>query len=174
MRIFGRLLPAAIAGAAIALSPAVARADQSHHFFAPGVLFGFGAKIDDDILGILGGEVDYTYYPDEVYLLGIGAYGQAYTVGFDHVRFSFGPQVNFAIGGLEAGISIEQEDKKHSTTVGAQLTPFVSIGLLSLGCKIGVPFYAAGPNKGYAVDVGMNITLKWPFPLNGDYIGRLF
>lgn len=169
-----RLLPAATLGAAVVIAPALAQAEQAHHFFAPGVLFGFGGKIDDDLLGILGGEITYTGYPNETYLLGVGGFAQVYTVGFDHARFAFGPQVNFAIGGMELGVSIEQEDKKHSTTVGMQVTPFVSIGFLSLGCKIGIPFYAAGPLRSYAVDVGMNVAMKFPIPMDGDYIGRLF
>jgi hypothetical protein len=163
-----------VAGSLFALAPSVARADAAKHFLSPGLYGGFLGHVDENIQGVLGAELDYTYYPDDTYALGIGAFTQVHTVGFDHIRIAFGPQVNYTLGGLEAGLFIEEGSPDRSTTLGAHISPFVSVGFISLGLRIGVPLHAVDGDRTYAVDVGLSATLKWPAPLDGDYIGNWF
>jgi hypothetical protein len=169
------LLPKVVC-AALTLSAAIlitepASAEKgAHHFISPGLAVGFSAHIEDPVQGILGGELDYTYYPWDPLTVGFGGFAQVQTMGIDHIRVGFGPQFNLTVFGTELGVYIEDEDEDSSTTMGLQVAPFVSIGFMSLAFRLGVPFYRAGAAPAHAVDMGLLITLKWPIPLGGDYL----
>lgn len=168
---------AALGAAAIlaALSEKEAAADegsagQSHHFLAPGLLAGVTGHLNAPLLGAIGGELAYTYYPAKPYTLGVGAFAQAQSVGLQHLRAALGAQFNFFVGGIELGGSYEQGKDGKASTLGVQLSPFVSIGWVSAAFRIGLPVAALvdGADR-YAVDLGLIMTAKIPIPLNGTY-----
>lgn len=167
---------AAVGASIIALFPARAEAARgARDFLAPGILFGFSGRPggDQDVQAHFGAELTFTHYPGAPYQLGVGAFTQIYAVGFDHVRAAIGPQVNYMFGGLELGLCVEQEDRLNSTSLGVQVAPFASIGFLSISFRIVFPFYGFGPAPAYTPDLGLAFSFKWPFPLGGDYIGRI-
>jgi hypothetical protein len=143
---------------------------QSHHFLSPGLLAGVTGHLNAPVLGAIGGELSYTYYPAKPYTLGVGAFAQAQSVGLKHLRAALGAQFNFAVGGVEIGGSFEQGKDGKASTFGVQIAPFVSIGWVSAAFRIGLPVAALvdGTDR-YAVDLGLIMTAKIPIPLSGSY-----
>jgi hypothetical protein len=153
----------------LAAREASAEGGQAHHFIAPGILGGATGHVDSPVFGQLGIDVTYTYYPARPLTLGVGAFLQAQSVGFEHFRAALGGQFNFWIFGTELGAYIELGSKDKATTFGIQLTPFVSVGFASVGLQLGLPVAQLTAGEKYAVDVGFIGTLKVPIPLDGTY-----
>lgn len=154
---------------AFVAAPTRAEARTARHFVTAGLLTGFASKLGSGIEGTLGGELDYTFYPWKPYDFGVGGFAQVHTVAFDHVRAAAGPQINYTLGGAELGLFVEQGGASYGTSLGAQITPFVSVGIVSLGFRVGIPFYALGSSPRYPVDLGLSATLKCPYPIDGSF-----
>ena len=96
-------------------------------------------------------------------------FSQVQSVGtFDHGRFALGPQVNYHIVGLELGGAIETGSDQYAATASVHIAPFLSAGFASAAFRIGIPVAALTENGGtYPTDLGLVMTLKWPYPLHG-------
>jgi hypothetical protein len=151
--------------AAIALSAPAARAEKRFHIISPGFLWGVTKQLNDaPAWGAVGGELTYAYlfYQGEQWA-GVGAFAQAQTVGFHHLRAALGPQVTYAIGGLELGPYIEAGEDAYATTIGLHASPFVTVGLASAALRVGIPVATTSEGARYGVDLGVVFTLKLPF-----------
>jgi hypothetical protein len=175
---------ALLASTALLLAARGASADpgpgQAHNFISAGALAGFSGHIESPIVGALGGEVTYTYYPSSAFLFGVGAFVQGQSVGFTHFRAAVGPQFNLWIFGAELGAFIEEGAKADPTmilrsmTFGLHLAPFVSIGFASVALRIGIPLAGLTTGQVYATDIGLIGTIKIPIPLDGSYMDFKF
>jgi hypothetical protein len=172
--VFLRRSAALLVATALLLSASEALADddageRAHNFLAVGGLIGFTGHLDAPVLGALGATLSYTSYPWDPYFIGVGAFAEVESVGFKHVRAALGGQLNVMIAGLEVGASIEQGGDGKATTFGAQLSPFVSIGIVSVAFRIGIPIAALVEGDRYATDLGLVATTKIPIPLDGTF-----
>ena len=160
---------AALCAAALLLTATPVSAQQAQDFITLGPSFGFAAHLGTPIAGLLGAEVTYTHYEDNI-PVGLGVFTQVHSVGFEHTRAALGPQVNLNTFGLELGPFIEERSPGYGTTVGLQACPFASIGVLSLAMRISIPFTALAQEESYAVELGLVVAVKAPIAIGGKLI----
>lgn len=132
---------------------------------SPGFLWGVSKQLNDEpAWGALGGELTYAYiFKVKDNFVGLGAFGQASSVGFHHMRFAVGPQFTYAVAGLELGPYIETRKDAYATTIGLQASPFLTLGVISAAFRAGIPLTTTSEGNKYGVDLGAVFTIKLPF-----------
>lgn len=98
---------------------------------------------------------------------GYGAFlrGEA-ILGESHARFSAGGQATYNFIGVELGASHATESPLLAATTSLQATPFLTVGVCSLGLRVSVPVVAWQEEKpAQGVELGLYLTLKYPFLL---------
>ena len=150
-------------------TPFVARATfmngkfEGETYLNPGFLLGAVFR-EGHIEGALGVEVSVHHFTQEG--LGVGGFGQ-----WQHLSSSFrlcgGVQVSFAEKaqgfGVEMGAAHEAGDVRFAGTTSVHFAPFVSIGLVTMSFRVGIPFHSSDPSlPGRGVEGGMNLALKLP------------
>jgi hypothetical protein len=157
-------LTASAALAVLASSSPAAGADKTFHIISPGFLWGVTKQLNDaPAWAALGGELTYAYIEHHGDFVGFGAFAQVQSVGFHHLRAAVGPQVTYAVFGLELGPYIETAKDRYATTIGLQASPFITVGVLSAAFRAGIPLAATTEGTRYGVDLGAVFTLKLPF-----------
>lgn len=115
----------------------------------------------------IGGEASYVLYPSlSLTPVGLGAFAQAQWQqgNGDTVRIDVGPQINWAIFGLEVGYSYRGADDLHRATHAVHLGPFFSMAIASFAPRVSLPVTTAtGGAPTHPVMLDLAITLKWPF-----------
>ena len=174
MKLIKKALGASAAFAIVALSSPPARAEKTFHIVSPGLLWGVTKQLNDaPAWGALGGELTYSYvFKTRNLFMGLGAFGQAQTVGFHHFRAAAGPQMTFTLAGLEVGPYIETAKDTYATTVGVHASPFFTLGVFSVAFRAAIPLTTTTEGTRYGVDLGAIFTLKLPFA-PGEELGHL-
>ncbi len=95
---------------------------------------------------------------------GFGAVTQAQLIG-DHQRILVGFQATFFVVGVELGTALESANGDHGTTLSAHVAPFWSIGVASVGVRVGIPYASLSSAPAYRTDVAAVFTLKLPLYL---------
>ena len=112
-----------------------------------------------------GGELSGMYYPSRYSELGVGAFAQAQSYVGDaptHGRFAVGVQAGWILG-AELGVALRRGAGIYGSTAGAQIGPYVSLGIVNLAFRLVVPF-AHDRNESYGVEAGVSLSLKLPVP----------
>jgi hypothetical protein len=151
-----------------------ASATEAYDFVSVGLLFSSSSHPQPAPRGLgLGGEVTYVHYVDRERMVGVGAFLQGQHAGAGHARFALGPQLNYGFLGLELGGYAETSASGYASTWGAHAGPFLSLGILSAAFRVGVPLGTSGPGESYGTELGVAVTLKFPAPIGGDYLGNM-
>lgn len=111
-------------------------------------------------------ELTYTQYPFYESLVGAGAYAQLQSVGDERrIALSIGPQLNYALLGLELGYEYLSSGQGQAESHGVHLAPFVSLGFVSLGWQAVLPFARSGSGDRPRLQHAVALTVKLPLPI---------
>src|SRR5262245_43458959 len=131
-------LGAAIAVLAVA-APSLARADDddsssnSVTWAIPGYLYGYvGGKVPARGHGV---ELSILHIPNVQLYRGFGVVGQLQSYDGTHARSALAAEAVWAMFGFELGWAWRQSDGVHPTQHGLHVSPFVSLGIVSLGFR---------------------------------------
>lgn len=154
--------------------PFFAQAEESAHatdeaswFLSPGALLSVTTRSTQPVIIGAGVELSIINNVDrDVRGFGYGAFIQ--TQGTQSsFRAALGPQIHYAIFGLELGAAIEGGSKDFGTSLGAQIAPYLSIGILSVAFRTTLPVATLRGTQKYPVEYGTVISIKYPIALDG-------
>jgi hypothetical protein len=164
------LLVATSAGMMGGLCPSTARAEflssSGSTFVTPGLLTGLTPR-DSHVVGSLGAEVGFHHFDPSG--LGAGGFVQWQWMALESHRFCAGLQATSAtvrFVGVEGGLEYETADARRAGTFSLHVAPFLSVGVATLGLRLGIPLYSVGsalPGRGF--EGGLTLALKAPIDL---------
>ena len=183
---FALHLARVLSAISVGLVSSQAHAEKPTLYLAPGPLYSYtGGSVDASAFGA---EISTTYWPSDFVFLP-GAFVQAEGVLGDHghTRFAGGLQgAVLGFVGLELGVYhrtkitekvqeqapqgaglYEKEVTAYRATTGIHIAPYWSLALFGVGFRLGVPVQTG--DKNMALEGGLAITLKFPYPIIGDY-----
>ncbi|WP_143177842.1 hypothetical protein [Cystobacter ferrugineus] len=121
----------------------------------------------------LGAELSLHAFFEAVPIAGVGVFGQWQSINGEHHRVCAGVQATTLILGAELGVAHDFAGAQGVATTSVHLQPFLSLGLLTAGLRIGIPVVTApGDKPGYGSDIGLVLSLKLPVPLRKNFDGE--
>jgi hypothetical protein len=116
-----------------------------------------------------GGELSAMYYPRGTWQsLGYGAFAQGMVIDGKHPRFALGGQSGLGPVGAELGLAYRGGDDIFASTASVHAGVFISIGVLDLAFRVGIPIIGTESNRAsYGFDTALTIALKLPIVIFG-------
>ena len=95
---------------------------------------------------------------------GVGLFGQWQSInGGEHQRLCVGAQASFVMLGAEFGVTRDFAGRLGAQTTSLHLAPFVAVGLLAIGLRLGIPMEPPSSGRpGYGHDVGLTWRSSCP------------
>ena len=113
----------------------------------------------------LGAEATFNVVSGTRDLTAVGAFAQAQAVGEGYGRFAGGFQTSWNFVGLELGVMHQTASRKHGAATGLHIAPYLAFVYGSVALRAGLP--VLGPDNRHGPEVGLVLTLKLPFELDG-------
>jgi hypothetical protein len=164
----------------LAVAGSVARADEppqvtkkktARNFLPIGALITVDSHGPDGVQGGLGAEISYVHYfgwGDVFQSAGVGPVAQVQMVNADRARGSLGIEANILFLGLSLAAAVEQGAQgRFGTTAFLDVTPYLTVGFVSLGFRVGVPLGTFDGGNARPIELGGAFTIKWPIALDG-------
>ncbi|WNG21685.1 hypothetical protein [Cystobacter fuscus] len=138
-------------------------------YLSGGFLFSGTGRPGGAAIG-LGAELSLHAFFKAEPIAGVGIFGQWQSINGEHHRLCAGVQATTLFLGAELGVAHDRAGAEGAATTSLHLQPFLSLGLLSVGLRIGIPVATApGDKPGYGSDIGLVLSLKLPVPLRKSF-----
>lgn len=147
--------------------------DPSVTFVTPGYLF---SAVAGHVPAYGHGfELSVLHFFDTTTYRGLGVVGQIQSYNGSHLRVATALEGAYGIFGVELGWAMRRSDGEHASQHGVHVTPYVSIGVVSVGVRTTVPI--GGGDAAYGWETGLSLKLAIPVPVRnrqnlGMYLGQ--
>ena len=163
---WGVVLAASLCGASEAWAKRVITPVPGQIYLGAGLLLNASAR-SEGFSGGVGGELSLHGWLDHNPLLGLGVFGQWQSINSEHYRVCAGAQATLLWMGVELGVAREYGGTSLATT-SVHVSPFISVGLVGVGLRIGVPLVPPPfTQNAHGFEMGLTLTVKLPIPLRG-------